>query len=171
MKKLALVFIFIFLLAGCSSPQKPLRLHIIANSNSETDQNIKLTVRDEILEYTSNGILKCENMEEAKEYICEELDSICGVANNVLSENGFDYSATATLGISHFPEKTYAGTTYPEGEYEALKIVIGQGEGENWWCVVFPPLCLVNTDISSDSSPDEIEYKSAIAEWFCSIFG
>jgi len=167
MKKILAVIIVVFSVVwfgGCMA-QKPLRLHVIANSNTQADQLVKLKVRDAILEMTSEGMTKLQSKDEAKEYIEENLSRIEGTANDVLLKNGFDYQARAELGVSNFPDKTYGDTVYPAGEYEALKIVLGKGEGENWWCVVFPPLCLTPTN------PEQpIEYKSAIWEWIENLF-
>ena len=160
------VFFFLALLcsAGCGA-QKPLRLHIIANSDSKEDQEVKLMVRDRILETTGDQMRTVQTQEEAKEYISTHLDLIEREANAVLEEEGFSYRADAWIGISEFPDKSYGGVVYPAGEYEALKVTLGDGLGQNWWCVVFPPLCLTQTD------PEEpVEYKSAILEWLENLF-
>ncbi len=160
----ALIVLAAALLGACAD--KPLRLHIIANSNSETDQQIKLSVRDAVLEATKDGITKCKNEEEAKEYIEKNLGIIIATANETLAEIGVGYTADAEIGKSHFPEKSYKGVTYPEGDYEALKIRLGSGEGDNWWCVMFPPLC-----ISEITEANDYEYTSWLAELFSAIFG
>lgn len=160
----ALIALAALLLGACAD--KPLRLHIIANSNSECDQQIKLSVRDAVLEATKDGITKCKNEEEAKEYIEKNLGIIIATANETLAKDGAGYTADAELGKSHFPEKSYGGVAYPEGDYEALKIRLGSGEGDNWWCVMFPPLC-----ISEISETDDYEYTSWFAELLSAIFG
>jgi len=177
MKKILFVFvlILILLLVGCSL-DKPLRLHVIANSDSTADQAVKLEVRDSILKYTEKGILDCHNEPEAESYIAKNLPGIEQQANLVLKQKGFDYSAKVTLGISDFPEKTYGTAVYPAGKYEALKVTLGRGEGKNWWCVVFPPLCLVEADPNQSYDPSgivdpndfngSVEYESFIVDWF-----
>jgi stage II sporulation protein R len=152
------------LLGACA--QQPLRLHVIANSNSTQDQQVKLKVRDAVLEATKDGILKCENAREAEEYIEKNLGIIIATADETLAENDFDYTAGAELGRFHFPEKSYKGVTYPEGDYEALEVRLGSGEGGNWWCVMFPPLC-----ISEISDGEDYEYTSWFAELWSAIFG
>lgn len=164
---LAVILLALLLLSSCSHTEKPLRLHIIANSDSDYDQTVKLLVRDEILKQTAEEISKCETMQEAKAYMGSHLDFIREIADNVLSAYGAGYTSSATLGVSHFPEKTYAGVTYPEDDYEALKVVLGDGGGQNWWCVIFPPLCLVEAEPAANET---VEYKSFLSEFFGSLF-
>ncbi len=140
----------------------PLRLHVIANSDAETDQQVKMEVRDAVLNVTKDGILQCENAQEAKEYIEENLEIIVATANDTLEKNGFNYTAQAKVGISHFPDREYQGVRYPEGDYEALRVVLGDGKGKNWWCVMFPPLCISELE----SEGDETQYTSFFAEVF-----
>ena len=180
MKKSLFIFllILIFLFTGCSA-EKPLRLHVIANSDSTADQRVKLEVRDSILKYTEKGVLESQNEQEAENYIATNLSGIEQQANLVLKREGFGYSARVTLGVSDFPEKTYGTTVYPAGKYEALKVMLGKGEGKNWWCVVFPPLCLVEADPNQSYDPStvvdpnditgSVEYESLIADWFNSM--
>lgn len=162
-----MLLVVILLLSACAA--SPFRLHIVANSNSISDQQVKLTVRDAVLKATRNGIDQCKNAAEAEEYIQDNIGIILTTANNTLEENGFDYEATAQVGKFHFPDKSYKNVCYPEGDYQALRVTLGEGEGENWWCVMFPPLCI--TDISDiEEVPEDIEYKSLIAEFFEKLF-
>lgn len=147
------------LLTACESA--PFRLHIIANSDSDADQTVKMQVRDAVLDATKDGILGCGDAGEARAYIEEHLEIIEKTANETLAENGFDYTAAAQVGTFHFPERTYRDVTYPEGDYEALRITLGEGEGHNWWCVMFPPLCL--TEIGEPGG-EEVQYTSFFAE-------
>lgn len=157
----------ILLLSACAA--NPFRLHVVANSNSSVDQQVKLLVRDEVLKATRDGIDQCQSAAEAEEYIQDNIGIILTTANQTLEENGFDYKATAQVGRFHFPDKTYKDVCYPEGDYQALRVTLGEGVGENWWCVMFPPLCI--TDISDiEDVPDDIEYKSFIAEFFEELF-
>jgi stage II sporulation protein R len=152
-------------LAGFLRPT-PFRLHVIANSDSAADQQVKLMVRDAVLETTEEGILNSQSAKEAEEYISEHLGIIEATANDTLEKNGFDYRATATVGVSHFPDREYQGVDYPEGNYEALRVVLGEGQGQNWWCVMFPPLCLSETG----ADVDETQYTSLFAELYHSLF-
>lgn len=113
-----------------------IRLHIIAQSNSESDQKIKLAVRDAVLE-------KMQDFESEDE-IKNNLNLFEDVANKVLKENGFEYKARAEFGRFDFPTKYYDNFALPKGEYDAVRVKLGKAEGENWWCVLFPPLCMVD---------------------------
>lgn len=122
--------------------EKTFRLHIIANSNSKLDQEIKLVVRDEILNLTKQMYANCENDEQAKAVTVENLKQIKALANKTLSEAGFNYTAEVMVGTVLFNTREYENFTLPAGEYEALKIILGEGKGENWWCVMYPKVCI-----------------------------
>ncbi len=117
------------------------RLHIIAESDSEADQAVKLKVRDAILEKVGERLTANTN-EECKAEIVNNLDKIEKIANDVLKENGFSYTARAQYGKFDFPQKTYKSMTLPAGEYYGVRVVLGNGNGQNWWCVMYPPMCL-----------------------------
>mgnify|MGYP002624177331 CR=1 FL=1 len=120
-----------------------LRLHIRANSDSEIDQSLKLKVRDEVLKTGKEAFSGAENMEEAVEKCSAAAQKIKNTAETVIRENGFSYPVSVEIGRSFFPVRTYENdVTLPAGDYTAVKIVIGSGKGHNWWCVMFPPLCL-----------------------------
>ena len=137
-----------------------IRLHVIANSNTASDQGIKLKVRDAIIKHmqSRDDISTRRDMEE---YITANTDRLERIAEGVVASEGRDDNVKASLGIRYIPEKTYGGTTFPAGNYEALDIKIGEGKGENWWCVLFPPLCLLDegTDSTgpSDAPQDTVE--------------
>lgn len=161
---LALMTAMMLFISACTPT--PLRFHVMANSDSKADQQVKLEVRDAVLELTKNGILQCENERQAREYIEKNLEIIVATANDTLEKYGFDYEAHASVGIDHFPDREYQGVCYPEGDYEALRIVLGKGEGHNWWCVMFPPLCI--SELEADG--DEVQYTSFFAELFANMF-
>ena len=129
------------------------RLHVIANSNSEADQELKLKIRDRIIEYMNticNGInTKSEVIDLAQNHL-EEFNQI---AKKVIVDSGFDYNVSASIGNFKFPTKVYGDIALPAGFYDALKIEIGKASGQNWWCVMFPPLCFA--DVSSGVVPEE----------------
>ena len=162
----ALMLLLIVLMLSACAQSEPFRLHIIANSNNDSDQKVKLVVRDAVLEATKEGIENCQNASEAEEYIKENIGIILETANSTLEDNDFCYTATATVGTDYFPEKSYRDVTYPEGDYQALRIILGDGDGQNWWCVMFPPLCI--SEIEGDE--EDIEYTSFFAELFASLF-
>lgn len=130
-----------------------IRLHVIANSNTASDQGIKLKVRDAIIKHmqSRDDISTRRDMEE---YITANTDRLERIAEGVVASEGRDDNVKASLGIRYIPEKTYGGTTFPAGNYEALDIKIGEGKGENWWCVLFPPLCLLDEGTGSTDSSD-----------------
>ena len=130
-----------------------IRLHVIANSNTASDQGIKLKVRDAIIKHmqSRDDISTRRDMEE---YITANTDRLERIAEGVVASEGRDDNVKASLGVRYIPEKTYGGTTFPAGNYEALDIKIGEGKGENWWCVLFPPLCLLDEGTDSTGSSD-----------------
>ena len=163
-----LLLLFMISTFLCSCSKAPLRLHVIANSDSEFDQQIKLKVRDAVLAASKDGVLKSENASQAQEYIVEDLQTILSAANEELKRNGADYTASAEVGLFSFPDKTYGDITYPAGDYSALKISLGDSKGKNWWCVMFPPLCLSEIGALDEdySLPEDVEYSSFFAELF-----
>lgn len=132
---------------------KLIRLHVIANSNSDRDQALKLKVRDSIVKALDKEFRAMNNIEDTRNYIKNNLDKIEKIAKREVQGNGENYNVKALFGKFPFPVKTYGYVTLPAGEYEALRVVIGSGKGANWWCVLFPPLCFV--DITRDISDDK----------------
>lgn len=142
-----------------------LRLHVIANSDSAADQAVKLHVRDAILACMEPGA----TIEEAETFVREHGDALLRAAEETLRAEGFDYTAQLMLGQFDFPDRTYGDTLYPAGEYEALRVVLGSGGGQNWWCVLFPPLCIVTEDIEELPDMEDLTFKSSILEWLRSL--
>lgn len=140
-----------------------LRVHIRANSNSEEDQAVKYLVRDKVVEYLTPTVADCETKEEAMKKIGGKLSEIAAVADGVLRANGYDYGAKASLRQEEFPTRVYESVTLSAGVYDALILELGTGTGDNWWCVVYPPLCFA-------SGNQNIVYKSKIAEIIRSFF-
>lgn len=141
--------------AACNDlRQSVLRLHIIANSDSEADQAVKLLVRDKILEESADIFAGETELRKAEKKAAEKIDEFCEVAERVLSENGFSYGAAAEIGDSYFETREYEDFTLPAGNYRSLIIRLGKAEGKNWWCVIFPAVCIpAATDASlSDSA-------------------
>ena len=121
---------------------KVVRLHVLAQSDSEQDQALKLKVRDAVLSYCADELLDCQSREEAEERLGGMLDRLTALADETVRKEGFDYTATVTLGMEQYPRKRYDGLCFPRGEYLSLRVILGEGEGQNWWCVLFPSLCL-----------------------------
>ena len=122
------------------------RLHILANSNSEIDQEVKLKVRDALLETNASILSDSVTKENAKEHFESSKDILLKTAKKTLKENGFNYNVKITLQEEYFNTRSYGNLTFPAGQYTALKVVLGDGEGKNWWCVMFPPLCVPAAD-------------------------
>lgn len=120
------------------------RLHILANSNSKEDQNLKLKVRDKIIAYMENITNTCTTKDEVIKIVNNNINSFYEICNSVIKENGFDYSVSIKIGEFYFPTKYYGNISMPAGLYDSLKINIGEAKGENWWCSLFPPLCFTN---------------------------
>lgn len=129
------------------------RLHVIANSDSDEDQALKLKVRDSLLEYMNSLCSSTSSKEEAMRIANEHIDDFTKIAQDVISQNGYDYSVDVSVGSCDFPTKEYGDVSLPAGTYDALRVKIGSASGHNWWCVMFPPLCFV--DVSSGIVPDE----------------
>lgn len=119
-----------------------IRLHVIANSDSVSDQRLKLKVRDAVIAYMDDQE-ELSTVKETRQHLDDNLDRLEAIANGVIAAEGYDYTAKADLGVRYIPEKTYGDMTFPAGNYEALNITLGKGDGQNWWCVLFPPLCLL----------------------------
>lgn len=157
---LILLFLYIFVCAfsyvnavSSDIANSVFRLHVIANSDEKEDQELKLKVRDNVLSYM-NEI--CENVTTKEEAILianEHINEFKEIALNTIHENGYDYLVNIRIGNFSFPTKTYGDISLPSGYYDALRIEIGEAKGQNWWCVMFPPLCFV--DVSSGIVPDE----------------
>lgn len=156
-----------------------LRLHIPANSDSEEDQAVKLLVRDRLLE-EFGGLLSGGSLVEAEEKARELLPEIERRACGILAENGFPYGAKAELVDMRFETREYDRLILPAGEYRALRVTLGKGAGHNWWCVIFPQLCLpavskpdeaAENVLDSFGKPQKIKVKFAVYEWIENIFG
>jgi stage II sporulation protein R len=122
--------------------QNVLRLHVIANSDSEDDQALKLSVRDTVLEKTKHLFKDCRSRDAAEAILNENIALIEQVAQEAVWKAGYSYSVTVELGEEEYPTKNYESCCFPSGEYLSLRIKIGEAQGQNWWCVLFPPLCL-----------------------------
>lgn len=121
-----------------------IRFHVIANSDSDKDQQLKLKVRDEVISYLQPKLENSKSIEESEKIIKSEYKALEDISKKVISKNGYDYGVKINLQYSDFPAKQYSSVVLPAGKYKALKIIIGEGKGRNWWCVMFPPLCFVD---------------------------
>ncbi len=132
-----------------------LRIHVRANSNSQTDQSVKYEVKDEVVKFFTPYAAECTSKQKAEEILSSLLPQIEEVCDGVLAKNGFGYGSRASLKREKFPTRVYGDLTLEEGIYDALIIELGSGKGDNWWCVVYPPLCFT-------SGNGNVRYRSAI---------
>ncbi len=153
----------LFEVKAVTPPENVLRLHVVAASDSERDQQIKLRVRDAIVETTADLLKGCETKEDAQAVLAASLDLLTKTANDALAAQNVSHRAEITLTKESYPAKTYAGITLPEGEYTSLRVNIDQAKGQNWWCVLFPSLCLSTSVagieeafIDAGFSPDQV---------------
>lgn len=133
--------------------EKLLRFHVVANSDSDEDQTLKLKVKEAVVDYLSDYLYDTMTLEETENVIAAHNDEVVDLANRIIAENGYDYSVSAELTSCYFPVKSYGDVTLPAGDYEAYRITIGEADGKNWWCILYPPLCFV--DVSYGYVPDE----------------
>lgn len=175
-KLLTILFLFLFLTSililsfGCTetlNSQDVVRIHIRANSNEQIDQNVKMIVKDAVVTYLTPMLANCRNSAEAKNILIDNINALTLIANEVLLENNFNYTSRVELKKEEFPYREYLSYSFPQGIYEALIIYLGQGTGDNWWCVCFPPLCF----IPDDQNEETIIYKSKIKEIIKKIRG
>ena len=131
------------------------RLHVIANSDSKEDQALKLKVRDNVLKYMNSLNINFSSKNEFLEKLNNELPNLEEIASQTIANEGFSYPVSAYITTCEFPTKTYGNISFPAGVYDALRIEIGEHVGQNWWCVMFPPLCFV--DVSSGVFKEESE--------------
>lgn len=137
-----------------------LRLHVVADSDSEQAQSVKLKVRDALLE-ESRGLFEGNtSLDQAQSKLGSSLDEMKAVAERTLREEGYTYSAAVELTRCYFPTRQYGGVTLPAGNYNALRVVLGEGEGHNWWCVMFPPMCLPAAGKDEAKLNDVLDEKS-----------
>ena len=131
-----------------------IRFHVVANSDSEADQAVKLQIRDAVVEYLQPVLAQLPSAEEAKAWLEEHLPEVKAVADRILAENGFSETATVMVQKEAFDTRQYDTFTMPAGVYDALRIIVGEGRGQNWWCVVFPQLCFpaVSEDFEAEAA-------------------
>ncbi len=173
MKKYIWIFILIvavvfgaLLIPKKSENYDYLRLHIRANSNLQIDQDIKFEIKQEVVNFLTPQLCEIESKEKAISVANEYAPMLKSICLKKLQEKGFSYSVNVKIANEFFPARTYANTTLESGYYDAVIIELGEAKGDNWWCVMYPPLCFVN----KNENKAQIKYKSIIAEWFSKIF-
>lgn len=151
---LYIAFSFTYFGAACESVRSDVvRLHILANSDSKSDQEVKLLVRDALLKENTKLLSDDVTTDNAEEYFSENKAVLLKVAKETLEKNNFDYDVSISLGEEYFETRKYGELVFPAGEYTSLKVVLGEGKGHNWWCVMFPPLCVPSAaEVETDES-------------------
>lgn len=184
---LTLIYSLIPFQAECADiSDEVFRLHILANSDSEQDQSLKLKVRDRVLQYTKSLFENAKSKEEAESVISDNLQSISNVAYSEVLDNGYDYQVKAEITNMYFTTRYYENYTLPSGMYDALRITIGSGNGHNWWCVMYPSICISSVEEQDEKAKEvfdatqydivkneKYQYKFKVVEIFekfCSCF-
>ena len=143
---------------------KLIRFHVIANSDSDKDQKLKLKVRDEVTSYLQPKLENSNSIEESEKIIKNEYKTLENISKKVISKNGYNYIVKVGLEYSNFPAKQYSSVVLPAGKYKALRIIIGEGKGKNWWCVMFPPLCFVDDQNGIIDEKTDKKLKEVLTE-------
>lgn len=151
---LIVVFVCAVMCFGIKDENTYIRIKITANSFSDVDKNIKYKVKDEVVEYITPYIKKCESYEDVYDVINENIGTISCIIDGVLAQNNLDYKCDAQMGTEYFPARNYDDITISNGFYDAVSINLGNAEGDNWWCVLYPPLCFNSCEFG------EVKYKS-----------
>lgn len=134
-----------------------LRLHVIANSDDPADQALKIEVKNAVVKMMNREFDNLDNAQEARRKAIQDIPQIKKAAEQMIASRGYDYPVQVSVGDSQFPSKTYGNLVFPPGKYQAVRVIIGEGQGKNWWCVLFPPLCMVTSSdkgLSLDSSKE-----------------
>ncbi|MBQ8615274.1 MAG: stage II sporulation protein R [Clostridia bacterium] len=173
MKKFVFIFglILVVIVGAICIPAKEvdydyLRLHIRANSNSEIDQSVKYEIKNELVNFLTPHLCNIESKQKAIKVVESYSNVMKSLCVNLLQEKGFDYSVNIKIANEFFPTRTYSNTTLESGYYDAVIVELGEAEGDNWWCVMYPPLCFVN----KNENVKQIKYKSIICEWWNKLF-
>lgn len=141
-----------------------IRFHVIANSDSDEDQKLKLAVKDKIVNELREKLEKADSLEDARDIIRNETEMVERLATEEMHRQGYNYTASASLGNSYFPVKKYGDMVFPAGEYEALRVKIGKADGHNFWCVMYPTLCFVDSTYQVVPEQSKEQLKNTLTE-------
>ena len=165
---LAIIIMGVLLVVGTTYKEvntQYLRIHIRANSNLQVDQLVKYKIKDAIVEVLTPHVASCDSFEDVKIMLQNNLSLVDNITNSVLKQNNLNYTAKSKLATEEFPTRTYNEFTLEQGIYDALIVELGKAEGDNWWCVIYPPLCFTSTNSGSN-----VMYKSRILEMIQNCF-
>ena len=160
-----LVFLAVVFCAPVQSTQQFLRIHIRADSNNPSDQEVKYAVKNAVVDYLAPYLTNATTKQKAMQIVQSHLDGIKQVCNQTLCNNGYTYKATVKLCKENFPDRTYNGLTLPQGVYDALIVELGRACGNNWWCVVYPPLCFVGESDGTNAITFKSKLQEIINQW------
>ena len=174
----SLVFLMVFAteISVDYNTDELIRFHVIANSDSVEDQELKYQVKDQVVQYMAEEFADSQDISESRQILLADMDEIQAIAQQTVAAQGYDYPVGIQYGHFDFPIKYYGNFSLPAGNYEAVRLVIGEGQGQNWWCVLFPPMCFVDQseaglDKYSNNEPQkEIIIRWRIVEWFEKLF-
>lgn len=152
---------------------KIIRFHVIANSDSEEDQALKLKVKDAVVDYTRELLSDSSSLERTRELLLSHKDDILDIAGSVISAEGYNYSVNMSFENCYFPAKSYGDITFPPGKYNSFRITIGNSQGKNWWCVLYPPLCFVDAvhGVLPDSSKEQLQEVLGYRDYKALVYG
>ncbi len=161
------IFVYINVNADVLIPNSAIRVRVVPNSNSVVDQNMKDKIKRYVSNYMSIKLNNITDIDEARNVINDSLDDLNKDIKNIFNDNNYNMDYRIIFGNNHFPNKVYKGVVYDEGDYESLVVYIGEAKGDNWWCVLFPPLCLLEAD---ENDTGEVEYRSFVKDMIDKIF-
>ncbi len=161
------IFIYINVNAEVLIPNSAIRVRVVPNSNSVIDQNMKEKVKNYVSNYMSIKLNGITDVDKARDIISNNTNELNKNIKKMFKDNNYDMNFKINFGINHFPNKVYKGVVYKEGNYESLVVYIGKSQGDNWWCVLFPPLCLLEAD---KNETGEVEYRSFVRDMIDKIF-
>lgn len=164
-----------------------IRFHVIANSDNNEDQSLKLNIKNKVIEYLYPLLSDSKSIDESRDILINNEDKVKEIAYEVINDEGFNYQVDVELSRENFPQKEYGSIVLPQGEYEAYRIIVGEGKGHNWWCVMFPPLCFIDVtkgqvedekskneldeEIEKSKNEKDIEYSFKSIELLKRVFG
>lgn len=144
--------------------EEVLRFHVLANSDSMEDQELKLQVRDALLDYLKSQMPDGQDVDETTDWMRRHAEELQAVSEQTVTESGYDYPVSAAVTTCYFPEKRYGDVTFPAGNYRALRVEIGAADGHNWWCVLYPNLCFLDTTNAVVPEKGKRQLKSVLTE-------
>lgn len=161
------IFIYVNVNAEVIIPNNAIRVRVVPNSNSVVDQNMKDKVKNYVSNYMTIKLKSISDVNNARDIINNSTDELEKDIEKIFNDNNYYKKFKINFGSNHFPDKVYKGVVYKEGEYESLVVYIGEAQGDNWWCVLFPPLCLLEAD---ENETGEVEYRSFVRDMLNKIF-